>query len=312
MSSRFAFFEGQIVPIEQAKISITTHALNYGTAAFGGVRGYWNPDEKQLYLFRPLDHFTRLLNSGRLLMMKLPYTPEQLTELLIELLRREEFQENVYVRPLVYKASEGIGVRLHDLRDELSMFAVPYGSYLGKEDGIRVGLSSWRRVDDNAIPARGKLTGAYVNSALIKTEAVLNGYDEALVLSDDGHISEGSAANFFMVRNGTVITPPVSANVLEGITRRTVMTLLSDELGIPVIEREIDRTEVYMADEAFFSGTGVQIAAITEVDRRVIGNGATGPIVNKVRDLFFEVVQGKVEKYREWVQPVYVAERETA
>lgn len=310
MSPRFAFFEGRIVPIEEAKISIMTHALNYGTAAFGGLRGYWNGDEQQLFLFRPLDHFARLLNSAKLLMMNFSYTPESLTDLLIELLNQEAYHENIYVRPLVYKASAGIGVRLHDVKDELSMFAQPYGSYLDREDGLRVCVSSWKRVDDNAIPARGKLAGAYVNSALIKTDAVLNGFDEALVLNDDGHITEASAANFFIVRNGSVITPPVNANILEGITRRTMMTLLYDEMNVPVIERNIDRTEVYAADEAFLCGTGVQIASISEVDRRPIGTGKTGPIVEELRNLFFAVVQGKVQKYREWVQPVYAAEHE--
>ncbi len=305
---RFAYFEGRIVPIEQAKISVMTNALNYGTAAFGGLRGYWNSDEGQLFIFRPLDHFTRLLQSAKLLLMNAPYTPEQLTQITTDLLRQEDYHEDIYIRPLVYKSSVGIGVRLHDLDDDLTIFAMPHGDYLGKLEGVRVGVSSWRRVDDNAIPARGKLAGAYVNSALIKTDAIMNGFDEALVLGQDGHVAEGSAENFFMVRNGTVITPPITANILEGITRRSVITLLTETLGGPVIERDIDRSELYIAQEAFFCGTGVQIAAISEIDHRPIGTGKIGPITRDLRTLFFEVVRGKVPEYRQWNQPVYMSE----
>ncbi|MHB8626536.1 MAG: branched-chain amino acid transaminase [Aggregatilineales bacterium] len=304
----FAFFEGQIVPIEQAKISVMTHALHYGTAAFAGLRGYWNNDEQQLFIFRPLDHFVRLLNSAKLLLMNFSYTPEQITQILVDLLRREDYHEDVYIRPLIYKSSAGIGVRLHDLDNELTMFAMPHGDYLGRVDNIRVCVSSWRRVDDNAIPARGKLAGAYVNSALVKTDAVLNGYDEALVLTQDGHVAEGSAENFFILRNGTAITPPITSNILEGITRRTVITLLTEALGVPVLERDIDRSELYIADEAFFCGTGVQIAAISEIDRRPVANGKTGEITGQLRALFADVVRGKVPAYRHLVYPVYADE----
>jgi len=308
MAPQFAFFEGRIVPIEQAKISVMTHALNYGTAAFGGIRAYWNDDEHQLFVFRPLDHFDRLLRSARILMMDFAYTPESLRDLLLDLLRREDYRQDVYIRPLVYKATEGIGVRLHDLKDEFTMFALPHSDYLTKQEGIRVAVSSWRRVDDNSIPARGKISGAYVNSALVKTEAVLNGYEEAIVLSQDGHVAEGSAENFFMVRNGIVITPPINADILEGITRRTVMTLLTEVMGVQVVERTIDRTELYIAEEAFFCGTGVQIVSIGEIDHRTVGTGTTGPIVRQLRALFFDVVRGKIPQYRQWNQPVYVDE----
>jgi len=305
---QFAFFEGRIVPIDQAKISIMTHAFNYGTAAFAGVRAYWNADEKQLFIFRPIDHFTRLLQSASLLRMNLPYTPESLTEILGELLRREEYAQDVYVRPLVYKSTLGIGVRLHDLDDDFTMFAQPQGMYLGKAEGVKACVSSWRRVDDNAIPARGKLAGAYVNSALIKTDAQLNGFDEAIVLSQDGHVAEGSAENFFMVRNGVAITPPINANILEGITRRSVITLLTEQLGVTVMERDIDRSELYLADEAFFCGTGVQIAGISEIDHRPIGKQKTGSLTQRLIAMYDDVVRGKVAQYRAWNQPVYVPE----
>ena len=302
---KFAFFEGKIVPIEDAKISVMTHAFNYGTGVFGGLRGYWNDDENQLFVFRPHDHFERLTQSASLLRINVPHSVPQLVEILNELLRTEGFRENVYIRPVAYKSTEMIGVRLHDVDDELTMFAMPFGRYVDKEEGLHVGFSAWRRVDDNAIPARGKITGAYANSALIKSDALLAGYDEALVLNEDGHLSESSAANLFIVRKGVVITPPIESNVLEGIVRRSLITLMRDELGLEVVERNVDRTEVYIADEMIMCGTGVQVAAVTRVEHRPIGSGQMGPITRKVRDLFFDVVRGRVEKYREWLTPVY-------
>lgn len=301
----YAFFKGKIVPIDEAKVSVMTHALNYGTGAFGGVRAYWNAEDEDLYIFRPLDHFRRVLNSARLLMMDLPYTPESMLDILLQLLRKEGYREDVYIRPLVYKSSNVIGVRLHDLEDDFTMFAQPFGSYIEDEEGSRVTFSAWRRVDDNAIPARGKISGAYANSAFIKTDAILNGFDEALVLNENGHISEGSAENFFIVRDGVALTPPINANILEGITRRTILHLLVEEMHMPVVEREIDRTEVYLADEAFFCGTGVQVVAIAEIDHRPIGKGKMGPVVQQLRSLYFDLVRGKVSQYRDWNVPVY-------
>ncbi|MBI4315583.1 MAG: branched-chain amino acid transaminase [Chloroflexi bacterium] len=308
----YAFFRGRVVPYSEAKVGVMTHALNYGTAVFGGLRGYWNSDEQQLFVFRPLDHFRRFLQSAQLLLMEFPYTAEQLADATMELLRTEDYHTDCYVRPLGFYGDELIGVRLHDLHPELSIVSVPFGRYVSNEEGAHVTISSWRRVDDNSIPARGKIAGSYINSAFAKSDAERAGFDEALVLNQDGHISEGSAENFFMIRNGVVHTPPVTDNILEGITRRTVISLLREELGLEVVERSIDRTEVYLADEAFFSGTGVQIAAIIKVDHRPLGSGKMGPVVSELRDLYFNVVRGKVQKYRHWCAPVYEAEREPA
>jgi branched-chain amino acid aminotransferase len=309
---KFAYFEGKIVPFEQATISVMNHTFNYGTGAFGGIRGNWNDDEQQLFVFRPVDHFTRFLESAKLLTFELDYTPEKLTQILMELLRTENWQTNVYVRPLAYVKDNLIGVKLHDLNYGVTIFSLPFGSYVSDEEGSHVTFSSWRRVDDNSIPARGKITGAYVNSAFIKTDAVKAGFDEALVLNQDGHLSEGSAANVFVIRKGVAYTPPRSANILEGITRRTIIQLLQDELGIEVVERDIDRTEVYLADEVFYSGTGVQVAAITKVDHRPIGNGKMGEKVSALRDLYFDIVTGRNEKYRHWLAPVYETTPEKA
>jgi branched-chain amino acid aminotransferase len=307
-SPRFAFFEGEIVPIERAKISVMTHALHYGTAAFAGMRGYWNAEQGQLYIFRPCDHFRRFKHSAELIMSELAYSPEQLLDIVLQLLHKEGYEEDVYIRPLIYKAYQGIGVRLHDMPSELTIFALPFGSYLGHEEGLSLTVSSWRRIDDNAIPPRGKISGAYVNSALIKTEATLDGYDDALVLDQNGHIGEACAANFFLIRNGKAITPPVYENILEGITRQTCWTLLSEELHIEVEERPIDRTEVYCADEAFLCGTAVQVGAITSVDHHKVGSGEMGPIVRCLRELFFDIVRGRNPKYSHWLYPVYQAE----
>lgn len=305
---KFAFFEGQIVPFEDAKISVMTHSFNYGTGVFGGLRAYWNQEEEQLFIFRPQDHFERFIQSAGLMRIHLPYSADELVDTLAELLRAEGYRENCYVRPLAYKSTEMIGVRLHDVDDNFTMFAIPFGAYIENEDGAHVCFSAWRRVDDNAIPARGKIIGAYANSALIKSDAILAGYDEALVLNQEGHVTEASAANIFVMRKGVAYTPPVQSDVLEGIVRRTLIELLRNDLGIEVIEREIDRTEIYIADEILLCGTGVQVAAITRVEHRPIGSGCMGTVTRQVRDLFYDAVSGRIEKYREWLTPVYMPE----
>lgn len=307
---KYAFFQGEIVPYSEAKVGIMTHALNYGTGVFGGMRGYWNQEQEQLYAFRPLDHFRRLLHAARLMCCDVPYTVEELRDVALDLLREEGYREDCYLRPLLYKADEIIGVKLHDLTDELAMFAVPFTRYVEQDEGAHVTFSSWRRIDDNMIPARGKITGAYVNSALIKTDAVRAGFDEALVLTREGHVSEGSAENIFLLRDGELITPPVTENILEGITRRTIMTLAENELGLPIVERPIDRTEVFMGDELFMTGTAAQVTAITKVDYRPIGSGEMGPVTRQLRELYADVVRGRLEQYTEWTQPVYVEQPE--
>lgn len=305
VKNQYAFFDGQFVRIEEAKVSIMTHALNYGTGCFEGIRAYWNDEEQQLYIFRVAEHYTRLHNSCRILLIDLPYTVERLGDLTVELLRREGFREDTYIRPLAYKSQEGIGVRLKGVTDSFSMFAMPFGKYIEKEEGAKACVSSWRRIYDTALPARAKCTGAYINSALCKTEAEMNGFDEAIVLTRGGSVSEGSAENFFMVRDGVLITPGVTSDILEGITRLTVMQLARDELHIPVQERTIDRTELYVCDEAFFCGTGVQIVAIASIDQRPVGTGRIGPITKQLRGMYFDIVRGKVPKYRHWCTPVY-------
>jgi branched-chain amino acid aminotransferase len=306
MENKYAFFEGKIVPLEEAKVSIMTHAFNYGTGCFEGIRGYWNATEEQLYVLKLREHYERFLQSCKIILISLPYSVDQLCDVTLELLRKEGFREDTYVRPLAYKADTIVGVRLHDLKDQFALFATPFGKYIDKDEGAKVGVSSWRRINDNSVPARAKITGAYINSALIKTDAALNGFDEAIVLTQEGHVSEGSAENLFIFRDGCLVTSPITDDILEGITRSTLMELAEKELGVQTVERPIDRTELYVADEAFFCGTGVQIVGITEIDHRPVGTGKIGPIVTQLRDLYFGIARGERKEYLDWVEPVYV------
>jgi branched-chain amino acid aminotransferase len=306
------YFEGKVVPLSEAKVGILTHALSYGTGCFEGIRAYYNKEHNQLYGFRVREHYERLHQSARVLMMDLDYSPDELVSITNDLLRRSGIRQDAYIRPMVYKADEIIGVRLHNLRTEVYVTVQPFGNYIDIDRALEVGVSSWKRIDDNMIPARAKVTGAYVNSAFAKSEANLNGFDEAIMLDHSGHVSEGSAENLFMIRNGVAYTPPVTENILEGITRLTIMALMREELHIPVVERAIDRTELYVCDELILCGTGAQIAPVGAVDHRPVGNGGVGEIGRALQDLYFDVVRGNVPKYKEWCNPVYAEARRPA
>jgi branched-chain amino acid aminotransferase len=310
-SPLLCYFEGKVIPLSEAKIGILTHAFSYGTGCFEGIRAYYNEEHQQLYAFRAREHFERFHDSAHVLLMQLRHSPDELVEITKDLLQRSGIRTDAYIRPMAYKADEVIGVRLHNLRDEMYITVQPFGNYIDIDRALNVGVSSWKRVDDNMIPARAKVTGAYVNSAFAKTEALLNGFDEAIMLDANGHVSEGSAENLFMLRNGTFYTPPVTENILEGITRITLMTLLRDELHIPVVERPIDRTELYVAEELILCGTGAQIAPVGSVDHRQIGKGGVGEVGRALQALYFDVVRGNVPKYRDWCTPVYTEVRRT-
>jgi len=298
--TKHAFFEGKNVPLSEANISIATHGFLYGTAVFGGVRAYWNEEKKRLFVFRPYDHFHRLLNSGKMMAMSIPQDEKALVQLTLDLLRIDNWKQDLYLRPTIYKADKGIGVRLHQLRDDFCMFVMAYEPYVKNDTNAHVTISSWRRIDDNVIPARGKVAGAYANSALIKTDANRAGFDEAIVLDNHGHVSEGSAMNIFMVRDGRLITPPITDNILEGITRRSIMEIAKKELRLEVVERSIDRTEVFIAEELFMTGTAAQVVAVTQVDHRPVGSGSMGPITSKLREVFDDIVRAKNPKYAAW------------
>ncbi|MFL5641363.1 MAG: branched-chain amino acid transaminase [Chloroflexota bacterium] len=298
-----AYFEGNYVALKDANVSIMTHAFMYGTAVFEGIRAYWNEDQGVLYGLKLREHMERIRrNAGILLMHDLPPVDE-LVRVVVETVRRNGFREDAYIRPCYYKAGQSIGVRLHDLPHQLTVLALPFGNYVDTDNGLRVMTSTWRRNADDALPARGKIVGGYVNMAFQKTEAELNGFDEAIVLTAGGHVNEASAANVFVVRDGVALTPPVSDDLLEGVTRKAIMELLGNE-GIPVVERSIDRSELYVADEMFLCGTGVQVSSVVEVDHRQVGSGQIGPIGRLVRDRYFDAVRGRLPEYSHWLTPI--------
>jgi len=285
---------------EDARVSIMTNALQYGTGVFGGMRAYVNKDKHFISVFRMKDHFRRFLQSLDIIGVSFKYSQQELEEITMKLIEKNKPQSDTYFRPFAYAGSLNISPNL--VRDEpldFAMYMVPLGDYLPTDKGVTVCVSSWRRISDNAIPSRAKITGGYINSALAKKEANQNGFDEAIFLNEAGSVAEGSAMNLFIVRDGVLITPSKSDDILEGITRRTVIELARD-LDIPVEERTIDRSELYISDEAFFCGTGAQVAWISEIDKRKIGEGVRGEIAGKLQDLFFKVVRGDEKQYGDW------------
>jgi branched-chain amino acid aminotransferase len=297
------YFEGQFVPMREAKVSIMTHAFMYGTATFEGIRAYWNEDQQRLYGLKMREHVERIRQSCRILLMNDIPSVDELIGLIVETVRRNGFQSDAYIRPSFYKSTRAIGVRLHELAHELYIVALPFGNYIDTENGVRVMTSSWRRNPDDALPARGKIVGGYVNMAFQKSEAELNGFDEAVVLTIDGHVNEASAANLFMVRDGVAFTPPVSDDLLEGVTRKALFEILRNE-GIPYETRSIDRSELYIADEVLLCGTGVQVSPVIEVDHRKVGSGAIGPISSLIRERYFDAVRGRIPEYAHWLTPI--------
>ena len=305
MPQEMAFFHGNIVPISEAKVSVMTHALHYGTAVFEGVRGNWNEAQNKLFVFRMAEHYDRLLQGCRMMMMDIPYNTEDLCNITIELLQSCGYKQDLYIRPLAYKSQELVAnLRLQDLDSDFTLMAVPFGAYIDAEGAIDCTTSSWRRIDDTIIPPRVKISGHYVNSILAKTEATLAGFDEAIMLTQDGDVSEGSGENLFMVVNGSIFTPPVADNNLTGITRDSAITLAKDLLGIEVVERRIRRSELYLCDEVFLTGTAAHITPVGSLDRRPIGEGGVGPITTKLRDAYVEVIKGDNPDYIRWCTAV--------
>jgi branched-chain amino acid aminotransferase len=298
------YFQRGYMPLSEAKLPVMTHAFLYGTACFEGIRGNWNEDDGHVYLFRLREHYQRLRMSCRILRINLALTDDELCDITSQVVAKAGYSEDVYIRPIAYKSAEVIGPRMHDVEDDFLVFAMPFGNYLDPDAGIRCATSTWRRVDDLGIPARAKVNGLYINSALAKTEAQENGFDEAIMLDERGHVSEWSGENVFLVRRGKLITPSPSDNILEGITRDSVITLARDELGMETVERSIDRSELYVADECFMTGTAAHVTAVTEVDRRAIGGGGTGPVTRRLQQLYFDAMRGKNAKYASWVTAV--------
>jgi len=299
------YFGGKYIPLGEARVGILTHALHYGTGVFEGIRAHWDEAQQEMFVMRPVEHFERWKQNCSFLRIVVPPSPQELTEITLELIRRNDFRTNVYVRPLGYKSAERVGVCFDD-QDAFSLIAMPFGNYLPTDRGLRAGVSSWRRIDDNAIPARGKICGAYVNSALASDEARRSGFDDAIFLNENGHVAEGAACNIFMVRKRKLITPSVTENVLEGITRDAVMELAQRELGLEVVERPIDRSELYVCDELFFTGTAVGVAPVVEVDHRQVKDGAIGAVTSKLQQKYFDATRGHLQAYQKWLAPVYL------
>ncbi len=308
-ASEIVYFDGAFVPLEEARVPITTHAFNYGTGCFEGIRAYWNPMREQLFVTRLREHVERLLRSSRIL--HLEPSPEldanRIQSIILELLARNRYQQDVYIRPILYKSGATIKVTMAGIASDFCVYTLPFGDYLDIRKGLNVMISAWRRVDDNAIPARAKPTGAYINAALASDEARARGFDEAIMLTGDGHLSEASSCNIFLVQDGVVITPQATDDVLVGITRDCVLKL-AQQSGMPVEVRRVDRSELLGADEAFLAGTGVQIAPIATVDGRQLAAEVPGPITAELQRRYLQAVRGEVEEWPEWRTPVPVAQ----
>ena len=305
MPEALAFFRGNVVPLAEARVSVTTHALHYGTAVFEGIRGNWNAEQSQLYVFRMREHYERFLQGCKIMLMDIPYGVDDLCGITIDLLRRCGYKEDLYIRPLAYKSEELVAnLKLHELGSDFTLMVVPFGAYIDVEGAIRCCTSSWRRIDDTIIPPRVKISGHYVNSILAKTEATMSGFDEAIMLTQDGNVSEGSGENLFLVSDGVVHTPLVSDNNLTGITRHSAIRIATEELGLDIVERQIRRSELYLADEIFLTGTAAHVTPVGELDMRTIGGGGIGPVTKRVSDMYLDIISGNNPKYIDWCTAV--------
>ncbi len=296
-----AYYKKQIIPLEEAKMGVMTHAFHYGTGVFEGIRGNWNKSKEQLYLFRLKEHFERMLDGCHALRINLTYSLSELSQITMDMVKKCAFREDIYVRPVAYKSSEALGVRLHGLEDDFLVFAFPWGPYLDVETA-KCAVSSWRRPKETP---QGKINGLYVSAALAKSEAVGNGFDEAIMLTPDGFVAEGSGENIFLVKEGKLITPATYDYILKGITRDSVMKLAKNDLHIETEERHVERGELYSADEVFLTGTAANITPVGEIDRRKIGDGGVGKTTRALQQLYADVIQGKNHKYLDWCTPVY-------
>ncbi|MDA1036026.1 MAG: branched-chain amino acid transaminase [Chloroflexi bacterium] len=293
-----AFMNGEYIPLEDAKVGIMTHAFHYGTAAFEGIRGNWNEDDSSMYIFKLREHYERMMTGCKMLWIDLPYTVDELCEITKEVVERSGFTQDLYIRPMAYKAEEKVAnLNLRGLKDGFLCLAVPFGNYIDSDGAISCCVSSYRRIDDTMVPVRFKLSGLYLNSILAKTDAIASGFDEAILLNMDGHVCEGTGENIFFLHGDTVATPTLESNVLPGITRATVIALIQDELGLKVEERPVDRSELYTADEVFLTGTAAHIQGVGSVDHRPVGSGGIGPITKKLQDLYFPIVRGQNPRY---------------
>jgi branched-chain amino acid aminotransferase len=299
------YYNGEICRYHDVHLGLMTMALHYGTGVFDGTRANWDPDGEQLYLAMGSQHFERMRRSAKTLNFEIKESNEELVAVTLDILRRNGFKEDVYVRPIVFVSTEAMGCRLDNVEQSFAIVIASAGYYAAWTGGIRCMVSSWRRISDDALPARSKTTGAYVNSALAKLEANSNGFDEAILLNRDGHVAEGPVENIFMVKKGKFVTPPLGDDVLEGLTRSMIIELIENELEMEVVERSIQRTELYGCDELFFTGTGARVTGIVEVDRRTIADGKVGKHSQRLGELYRSAVTQKLPGYEDWAVPVY-------
>ena len=299
-----AFHKGEFVPLEQATVGVMTHAFHYGTAVFEGIRGNWSAEEERTYIFRLREHYERLLMGCKVMRIRLPYSLQELCDITVEMVERCGHNEDIYIRPIAYKSAERVAIlNLDPLEDGFTVLAVPFGSYIDVEGAIRCCTSSWRRMEDTVIPPNVKISGLYVNSILAKTDAVVAGFDEAILLNQQGYVCEGTGENLFIYRGGKLATPPLEDNVLPGITRDSVIEIAHNELGLEVVERHIRRSELYMVDELFLTGTAAHLTPVGSVDNHLIADGNEGPVTRRLRNLYFDIVRGKNPKYLHWCTP---------
>jgi branched-chain amino acid aminotransferase len=301
----WVYFNGQFVRYHDARVGLVAHALHHGTACFEGIRAYWNPRREQLFLLQAAAHYDRLHRSARVLHMTLRESTDELVDLTLEVLRRNELRENAYIRPLLFKSGEQITPGMDGIEESFAIYTTPYGKHADSTNGIRCMVSSWRRVSEQSVPLRAKITGVYINSALMKSEAVRHGYDEAISLTMDGHVCEGSVANLFLFKDGAFVTPPVSDDILEGVTRQLLIGLIRNELGIDVVERSIGRSELYTCRELLLCGTGAEVLPVVEVDQRQVGDGMVGPLSRRLMDSYLSAARGDAPAHLDWTLPVW-------
>lgn len=299
------YFDGTLMPLSEANVNVASHALHYGTGCFEGIRGYWSEADAELYVLKLDEHIDRFFRSCGVLRITPPFSRDELHDLVLEVVRQNCCRSDIYIRPLAFKSTQTIKLTLGSLEDSFAIFAFPFGHYAHREGGLRVCLSSWVRIDDNAIPTRAKVCGGYVNAALASDDASRAGFDEALMLNVNGMLSEASSANVFMVRGGRLVTPALSEHILEGITRDAVIALARQELGLEIEERAVGRGEVYVADEVFLTGTGVQIEPVASVDGRPVGSGMPGPVTLQLQALYAEAARNLLPRYADWCTPTY-------
>ena len=307
LKADYVWMDGEYVKWDEAKVHVTTHALHYGTGVFEGIRGYWNEERENLYLFRLKDHVARLFRSSKIYRMDIPYSPSEVGEFCKTIVKKNSIRETCYLRPVVYRGSGQFGLNPFGNPVRMFIYAVPFGRYLGEEaleKGVKCMFTSWQRISPRALPPEVKACGQYINSVLAKMEAVENGFDEAIFLDWRGFVSEGSGENIFGVKDGEVYTPPLTASILPGITRDSVITLLR-ERGFVVKEADITRAQLLLMDEVFIVGTAGEVTPVTQIDHVKIGNGRSGEVTRMIQEAYFKAATGQDPKHESWLDAVY-------